>query len=40
MKHECRITVLETKCFPKNDEEREWMEKRNFRNTADSAYAG
>ena len=47
MQHECKITVLETKCFPElqeqypeNDEEREWLAKQNFRNTAEDAYTG
>ena len=54
MQHECRITVLETKCFPdlqekylieridipESDEEREWLAKQSFRNTAEDAYTG
>lgn len=70
MRHECKITVLETKCFtelqekyladPKsgpcpffkpgesfllkrtleNDEEKEWLEKQDFSNSAEDAYTG
>lgn len=34
MKHECRITVLETK------EEEEWLAKQDFHNSAEDAYIG
>lgn len=43
MQHECKITVLETKCFtdfPENDEEKAWLEKQDFHNGADKAYTG
>lgn len=40
MNYECKITVLETKVFPENEEEEEWLEKQNFQNTADDAYTG
>ena len=40
MKYECRITVLETKCFPELQEERDWLSKQNFINTAEDAYTG
>ena len=40
MQHECKITVLETKAFPETDEEREWLEKQNFKNSIDDAYTG
>jgi len=26
--------------IPENDDEREWLEKQNFRNTAENAYTG
>ena len=35
MNYECKITVLETKVFPENEEEKEWLAKQNFKNTAD-----
>lgn len=38
MNYECKITVLETRVFPENEEEKEWLEKQNFQNTADDAY--
>lgn len=40
MNYECKITVLETKVFPENEEEKEWLEKQNFQNTADDDYTG
>lgn len=40
MNYECKITVLETKVFPENEEEKEWLEKQNFQNTADGDYTG
>lgn len=40
MNYECKITVLETKVFPENEEEKEWLEKQNFQYTADDAYTG
>ena len=35
MKHECKITVLDTKCF-----EEEWLAKQNFHNGSEDAYTG
>lgn len=59
MKHECKITVLEstmiTCCndgtrpvifkieridFPETEEERAWLEKQDFHNSAEDAYTG
>ena len=66
MQHECRIAVLERKCFtdyqenylvdpksgpcpffkieridiPENDEEREWLSRHSFANSAEDAYTG
>ena len=34
------IFKIERIDIPENDEEREWLEKQNFRNTADDAYTG
>lgn len=66
MKHECKITVLDTKCFseyqeeyladpnsgpcpffkieridiPETEEEKAWLEKQDFTNSAEDAYTG
>ncbi len=34
------IFKIERIDIPENDEEREWLEKQNFRNTAEDAYTG
>lgn len=34
MKHECKTTVLETQ------EEKAWLEKQDFHNSAEDAYTG
>ena len=38
MRHECRITVLETKVFPEIQEK--YLAKQNFLNGPESAYTG
>ncbi len=34
------IFKIERIDIPENEEEREWLEKQNFKNTADEAYTG
>ena len=34
------IFKIERIDIPENDKEREWLEKQNFRNTAEDAYTG
>ena len=44
MKHECKITVIDKKCFADFQEQYladpKWMAKQNFHNSAEEAYTG
>lgn len=36
----CLYSVARRIDIPENDEERQWLEKQNFRNTVEDAYTG